>query len=104
MKRKIVRVLVCIFLSLALVGCSYKYNTEDFIGKSSAEIISQYGDFDCTTMSASDDGLYRNCRCGYTIREEQKGFFGKSAEILFFVVFDENGMAIECEEGNRPGN
>ena len=34
-------------LVLFLVGCSPKYNPEDFIGKTSEEIISQYGSFDC---------------------------------------------------------
>jgi len=104
MKRSMVRVLICVLLGLIFVGCSSKYNTEDFIGKSSAEIVSQYGAFDCTTMPVNEDGLYKNCRCGYTIKEAQGDFLGTSEEVLFFITFDENGIAIECEEGYRPGN
>ena len=95
--------LVCVCLLLSLAGCAAKYNTEDFIGKTSAEIISEHGVFDCTTMSASDDGLYKNCRGGYTIKEAKAGFFGTSEEVLFFISFDENGIATECAEGYRPG-
>ena len=90
-------------LVLFLVGCSPKYNPEDFIGKTSEEIISQYGSFDCLSMPADEDGLYRNCSCGYTIQEADKGLFGKSEEELFFITFDENGIATMCDEGFRPG-
>jgi len=90
-------------LVLSLVGCTAKYNADDFIGKTSVEIISKYGVFDCIGTPASEDGLYRNCQCGYTIKESQKGFLGTSAEVLLFISFDENGVAIECEEGYRPG-
>lgn len=95
--------LVCVCLLLSLAGCAAKYNTEDFIGKTSAEIISEYGSFDCTTMPAGDDGLYRNCSGGYTIKATKTGFFGNSEEVLFFISFDENGIAAECAEGYRPG-
>jgi hypothetical protein len=46
---------------------------------------------------------YRNCRCGYTIQKPQKGFLGTQPEKIFFICFDENGVAISCEEGFRPG-
>lgn len=96
-------ILVGVCLMLSLAGCAAKYDAEDFIGKTSAEIISEYGAFDCTTMPASEDGLYRNCRGGYTIKEPKTGFFGTSEEVLFFISFDENGIAKECAEGHRPG-
>lgn len=99
----IVAVLACICLMLSFAGCAAKYEAKDFIGKTSAEIVSEYGPFDCITMPASDDGLYRNCRGGYTIKEPKTGFFGTSEEVLFFISFDENGIATECAEGYRPG-
>ena len=95
--------LVCVCLVLSLTGCAAKYDAEDFIRKTSAEIVSEYGPFDCTTMYASDDGLYRNCRGGSAIKEPKTGFFGTSEEVLFFISFDENGIAAECAEGYRPG-
>lgn len=101
MKKRIIFVIS--LLVLFLVGCSSKYDPEDFIGKTSEEIISQYGSFDCLSMPADEDGLYRNCSCGYTIQEADKGLFGKSEEELFFITFDENGIATMCDEGFRPG-
>lgn len=94
---------VCFCFALLLVGCAPKYDADDFIGKTSAEIISEYGEFDCLLMPAGEDGLYRNCSCGYTVKGPEVGFFGTSPEILFFIRFDENGVAISCEEGYRPG-
>ena len=102
-KKKIV-ILLGLICVLNFIGCGHKYKSDDFIGKTSVEIISAFGAFDCTTMSADTDGLYKNCRCGYTIRKTQKGFFGTSAEVLIFIVFDENGKAVGCEENYRPGN
>jgi len=94
---------VCVCLIFSLAGCATKYNAKDFIGKTSAEIAREHGSFDCITMPASEDGLYRNCRGGYTIKEPKAGFFGTSEEVLFFILFDENGIATECAEGHRPG-
>lgn len=94
---------ICTCFILSFIGCTAKYRAENFIGKTSAEIISQYGSFDCIGMPSNEDGLYRNCQCGYTIKEPQVGFLGTSPERLFFITFDENGIAIKCEEGYRPG-
>ena len=103
MKRYTSIIFAVICLMRSLTGCTAKYMPEDFIGKTSVEIIGEYGSFDCVLVPASEDGLYRNCKCGYTIAEPQKGFLGTSEEILLFIVFDENGIATTCEEGNRPG-
>lgn len=102
MKQRIGAVFVCVVFALSLAGCA-KYRSSDFIGKTSAEIVGEFGEFDCALMPAGEDGLYRNCRCGYTVKEPQKGFLGTSPEILFFILFDENGVAVSCEEGYRPG-
>ena len=96
-------VLVCVCLLLTLAGCADKYQPEDFLGKTSAEIVRQYGAFDCVLMPADPDGLYRNCQCGYTVKEANPGFLALSPEVLFFISFDENGVAVCCEEGHRPG-
>lgn len=103
MKKKSLLLLICTMIAMFSIGCGNSYKSDDFIGRTSADIINEFGPFDCVTMSADTDGLYKNCSCGYTIKEARKGFPGTSAEVLFFVVFDENGMAVECEEGYRPG-
>ena len=90
-------------LSLFLSGCAGRYAESDFLGKTSVEIVAEYGNFDCVTMPAGEDGLYRNCRCGYTVREGRTSLFGRTEEVLFFIQFDENGQAIDCAEGPRPG-
>ena len=103
MRKYYAAILVSAFMVLSLVGCAAKRNTDDFLGKTSAEIIDEYGAFDCVSLPASEDGLYKNCQCGYTIKEPKKAFLGTSPEVLLFISFDENGIAIECEEGHRPG-
>lgn len=50
-----------------------------------------------------ENGIYKNCRCGYTIKEAEPGFLGRSDEVLLFISFDESGVAQNCSEGYRPG-
>ena len=66
------------------------------------EVIDKYGEFDCTYMPAEEDGLYRS-KCGYTVKKPRRGFLGTSSEVLLLISFDENGIAVDCEEGYRPG-
>lgn len=103
MKRRWTIRVLCFGMILSLVGCSLRYDANDFIGKTSTEIISKYGAFDCTLLPASADGLYKNCACGYIEKEARVNFLGTSPEVLFFIVFNENGIAIDCERGYRPG-
>ena len=103
MRRIVVMACAAALLAMPLTGCSAKYEPTYFIGKTSEEITSQYGPFDFISLPAGKDGLYRNCRCGYTVKEREKGFLGTSEEVLFFITFDENGAATVCEKGNRPG-
>ena len=88
--------LILSFLCMLLFSACGKYRPDDFLGKSSVQIEAEYGAFDCTLMPADSDGLYRKCRCGYTVP-------GTNPEVLLFIFFDENGVAIKCEEGYRPG-
>lgn len=103
MRRYAVVLFVAVIFTLTLAGCSSVYDEEDFIGKTSAEIVDENGDFDCVIGEAGEDGLYRNGKCGYTIKEKKTGFLGSSDEVLFFIYFDENGVATSCAEGVRPG-
>ena len=105
MKKQIAIILICTVFLLSLVGCSTgkKYNAENYIGKTSAQIEAEYGKFDCCGMPIGDDGLYRNTACGYTIKKEKKGFLGTDPEWLVFIQFDENSIAYNTYEGYRPG-
>ena len=105
MKKQIAAIFICIVFLLSPVGCStkQKYNAEDYIGKTSAQIEEEYGKFDCCGIPISDDGLYRNTACGYTIQESKKGFLSTEPEWLVFIQFDENGVAHNTYEGYRPG-
>ena len=103
MKKKMALLLVCALFLFSLVGCRGKYSADDMIGKTSAQIEAEFGTFDYCGMPASEDGLYRNTACGYTIKEPRVGFLGTAPEALFFISFDENGIAVACEEGYRPG-
>ena len=103
MKKQITVFLVCAVFLLFLSGCGSEYKESDFIGKTSTQIEAEFGAFDCCGMPADADGSYRNTSCGYTLREPKVGFLGTSDEILFFISFDENGVAYDCYEGYRPG-
>ena len=103
MKRILLTILAILLCLVAFSGCTNsRYDSEWIIGKTSSEVIEKYGEFDCAHMPAGEGGLYRS-KCGYTIKEPQKGFFGTSPEVLFYISFDENGIAVACEEGFRPG-
>ena len=95
------------FLSvlISLAGCHSGQNrsTDDYIGKTSAQIEAAYVAFDCCGMPVSEDGLYRSTACGYTVKEQKKTLLGTSPELLVFILFDENGIACDTYEGYRPG-
>ncbi len=103
MIKRIAAVFLCAVFTFVFSGCGGGYSADDFIGKTSSEIMNEFGSFDFVSMPADEDGLYRNCKCGYTVKEPQKGFLGTSPEVLIFIKFDENGIATQCEEGYRPG-
>lgn len=105
MFKKISVIICCLCLMITLVGCSEKYNEKDIIGKSSNEIISAYGEFDNVIgIDVPDENrVYRNCKCGYTVEKSKQGFLSSSDEILFYIHFDENGIATDCEKGPRIG-
>lgn len=95
---------ITIFIT-CFTGCSAKYNEDEIIGKRSDEIVNTYGEFDSVLGIGvpDEDGIYRNCSCGYTIKEPHVGFFGSSDEKLFYIKFDEDGIATGCREDVRPG-
>lgn len=100
------RILACVLAAglVTMTGCSdEKYDERDFIGKTSAEIVGEYGSFDCTLGTASEDGEYKNTACGYTVKEAQKGFLGTDPEEILFIRFDNEGRAYECYRSTRPG-
>ncbi len=98
------KLLLLWFLVIVMLsGCAKKFNPNNYIGKTSAEIIDEYGEFDYAVGEADDTGLYRNTKCGYTSKEKQRGFFGTSEEEFFFIYFDQNGVAHKCDYGVRPG-
>ena len=66
---------VIVMIALCFSGCGKSQYTEDeIIGLTSFEIVEKYGDFDRKQGSPGEDGLYRDCACGYLISEKQVGF------------------------------
>ena len=57
MKKLAIMIAIVLIISM-FSGCS-KYYEKDFIGKTSVQIMEQYGPFDCTLMPADEDGYYR---------------------------------------------
>ncbi len=106
MKKRMILCLAITLVFLCLSSCSntkIHYDEDRMLGKTSAEIVAEFGEFDCVGQPAGADGLYRNTRCGYTIQESEPGFLDEREELLFFVHFDENGVAYDWSEGQRPG-
>ena len=102
--RNRIRLLALLCAVLLLAGCAgHPYREQDLLGKDSRQIEAQYGTFDCVTMPPDADGLYRAARAGYTIRPARPGLLGTVEEELFFILFDQNGIAVDCEIGPRPG-
>ena len=102
MKHKRAWVILSVLVVLILTGCA-RYEKCDLLGKTSEQIMDIYGEFDCVGMPADTDGLYRNCCCGYMIRSSRTGFLGTAPEVLFFITFDSDGIAVDYEKGYRPG-
>ncbi len=96
---KILNIVVLLLLGVLLItafsGCS-KYTEDDIIGLTSLEIIEKYGDFDRKRGTPDEDGLYRDCACGYLISEKETDFFGTTPPEYFMIYFDENGVADWC--------
>ncbi|MBR6776885.1 MAG: hypothetical protein IKM27_03975 [Clostridia bacterium] len=81
----------------SLFGCSgRRFKEDDIIGLTSAEIIEKYGEFDRPQGKPGEDGLYRNCACGYLISEAKTGYLGTTPPEYFMITFDENGIACYC--------
>ena len=100
--KKMTVLIAVLLLACMLFGCA-KYSEKDFLGKTSTQIVEEYGEFDCVSAPADADGIYRSCRCGYTVQKAQPGYLEQNPEILFFIYFDANGIAVDTSEGPRPG-
>ncbi len=97
MKKVVCLILLLICLLMVFSGCA-KYDPDDFIGLTSAEVIEKYGAFDVTRDPASEDGLYRDTFCGYILKEARKGNLGTTTPLYFVIYFDEFGTAYKCGE------
>ena len=95
MKKVYILFAALLVIALCLSSCA-KYSEDDIIGLTSSEIIEKYGDFDRKRGTPDEDGLYRDCACGYLISEEKVGFLGTTPPEYFMIYFDENGVAHWC--------
>ncbi len=97
---------VVLVMALLLVGADRISRWIDpwqerlFVGKSAQSILETYGSFDYGDRAKTD---YANCTVGYTIRQASPGFLQQRPELLFYIHFDENGIADRCYEGERKG-
>lgn len=99
MKRTLLILCLIALLALCISGCA-KYAPNDFLGLTSAQIEKQFGTFDLARVSfVSTDSSYRGFGYGYIIKESQVGFLGTTPAEYFFIVFDKNGIAVDCYEG-----
>lgn len=103
MKKPVIAAALLLLLALCMnLGSCGGEREKAFLGKTSVQIEAEYGPFDCCLMPPYEDGLYKDTRCGYTVREAEVGPFGTEPEEILFIIFDENGVAVSCETGTRP--
>ncbi|MBE6672598.1 MAG: hypothetical protein E7599_03640 [Ruminococcaceae bacterium] len=97
MKKKHVLFSVIVLLTICFSGCGKEqYDEDEIIGLTSFEIVEKYGDFDRKQGSPGEDGLYRDCACGYLVSEKRVGFFGTTPSEYFMIYFNEDGVADWC--------
>lgn len=97
MKKKHVLLAVIVLITICFSSCGKEQYAEDeIVGLTSIEIVEKYGDFDRTQGFPGEDGLYRDCACGYLISEKRVGFFGTTPPEYFMIYFDEDGFAHWC--------
>lgn len=99
MKRALSIFCLVSLLVLCLFGCA-NYAPRNFLGKTTAQIEKQYGTFDLPGAPfVSTDSTYRGFGYGYLTKQSQVGFLGTTPAEYFFIVFDENGIAVACYKG-----
>ena len=54
--------LLSLLLIFVLSGCGKKFNSDDYIGKTSAEIIEEHGAFDYVLGDTDTEGLYKSTK------------------------------------------
>lgn len=98
MRKKYILFAVIVMVMFGFCSCGKaQYAEDEIIGLTSFEIIEKYGDFDRKQGVPCEDGLYRDCACGYLISEKRVGFFGTIPPEYFMIYFDEDGFAHWCE-------
>lgn len=97
--KKLIFCVSLIFLFLAVSGCS-QYRKADILGKNAAQIQETYGTFDLVDASfVTTDSAYHGLGSGYLVKESRVGFLGTKPAEYFFIVFDKDGIAIDCYNG-----
>lgn len=95
--KKIVLFAVIVLITICFSSCGKKQYAEDeIVGLTSIEIVEKYGDFDRMQGSPGEDGLFRDCACGYLVSEKRVGFLGTTPPEYFMIYFDEDGFADWC--------
>ena len=82
----------------------HDYSQKWIIGKTSAEIVEKYGEFDSIFSSDKEktEGLYRNVTCAYQLTKAVTGYWGTGWDSYYLISFDENGVAVSVDEEYIP--
>ncbi len=93
LSKRIFALIMLLCMILSLTGC---YSERRIIGRTSIEVEEMYGPFDRRLGSEPGaDGLYRNANVLYFVRKKKS--FDETITYYFRIRFDENGVAVECE-------
>ena len=108
LKVLLIVLLSLLIISFTLLSClqlKYINLKRDFIGKTSNEIQSKYGEFDNRYTPPDADGVYRNTVCSYNVIDARVGFLGTEPPYLLSIRFDADGIAYEIffQQGGLGG-
>lgn len=98
-KRLLIGAIVVILVQAALIlflashSTYYKYNDWWIVGKTEAEIVERYGEFDLTWGDSK----------AYFIYEDNSWVMPDHLDHYYYIRFDETGIAIEVYDAVAPG-
>ena len=95
MIRRVISFCLIVFILLSLVGCEsdWMYDKDWITGKNSKQIQARYGAFDILPDKAPEEGLYKDCYCGYFLQINKRNWDERLPDEYLYIVFDANGTA-----------
>lgn len=99
----VVLLIISIILFVILLLPSDKYDEKWIIGKTRAEIVEKYGEFNSYSTITSPNGKFLYDQGSYILKPKKVGFLGTKPPTYFKIKFNQEGKAYECSEEIEKG-